>query len=268
MGQKMASGFKFKKRNLFERVNSQPTNTRHTSTSSLSSTLAGTTIDQGSSATSPDTNHSRSPYLSTDTSSSFEGYHSQSTQDATPRPAFFNQSPKQPYTYSSNGNSPTLGSLDLESCESINDFPEPDHSPPALDQRSRSYGGMDRPSPYAPQSRRQTHMRLSASDASHFHPINQPANAGRARGPSHLIIIIIISRLLPNLCLSTPCSSLPLLPLILNRVPIEQKLARITSIFFFIQDGLSRVHFFTHPSFEFQIKNFVVPFISSEERAL
>ncbi|EFP90962.2 uncharacterized protein PGTG_17234 [Puccinia graminis f. sp. tritici CRL 75-36-700-3] len=183
MGQKMASGFKFKKRNLFERVNSQPTNTRHTSTSSLSSTLAGTTIDQGSSATSPDTNHSRSPYLSTDTSSSFEGYHSQSTQDATPRPAFFNQSPKQPYTYSSNGNSPTLGSLDLESCESINDFPEPDHSPPALDQRSRSYGGMDRPSPYAPQSRRQTHMRLSASDASHFHPHQPTRQRRQSEGP-------------------------------------------------------------------------------------
>ncbi|OAV86191.1 hypothetical protein PTTG_30034 [Puccinia triticina 1-1 BBBD Race 1] len=145
MGQKMASGFKFKKRNLFERVNSTPTNARHASTSSLSSTLAGTTINEGSFTTSQDTHmpqNARSPYLATDASSSFEGYHAQNTKESTPRPAFFNQSPQLSGALSTNGNSPTLGSLDLESCETINDnFPTLDNSPPTLDHRSRSYGG-------------------------------------------------------------------------------------------------------------------------------
>ncbi|WAQ87924.1 hypothetical protein PtA15_9A48 [Puccinia triticina] len=187
MGQKMASGFKFKKRNLFERVNSTPTNARHASTSSLSSTLAGTTIDEGSSTTSQDTHmpqNARSPYLATDASSSFEGYHAQNIKESTPRPAFFNQSPQLSGAFSSNGNSPTLGSLDLESCETINDnFPTSDNSPPTLDHRSRSYEGTDHSSPFTPIGRRQTHMRLSASDASHFHP-HQPVRQRRqSEGP-------------------------------------------------------------------------------------
>jgi hypothetical protein len=124
MGQKMASGFKFKKMNLFERVNSTPSNVRHTSTNSLSSTMAGTNIDEGTSTTSQDTaslsQSSHSPYLSTDASSPFEGYHLQSNKESTPRPSFFNRSPQLQASYllSSDQSSLNLDS-DVEFGESI-----------------------------------------------------------------------------------------------------------------------------------------------------
>ncbi|KAH9447797.1 hypothetical protein Pst134EB_021796 [Puccinia striiformis f. sp. tritici] len=190
VGQKMASGFKFKKRNLFERRNSASTIIRHSSANSISSTIAGTTIDQESFVTSQDINsaqNSPSPHLITDASDPFGNY--QSMLESTPRPAFFSNSPKlsthsPQLSYRSNGNSPTLDSLGLQSCESTSDFPEPDISPPPLD-RSRSHGGTaDHPLPYAPHDRRQSHMRLSASDASHFAP--QPVRQRRqSEGPTN-----------------------------------------------------------------------------------
>ncbi|PLW06226.1 hypothetical protein PCANC_27453 [Puccinia coronata f. sp. avenae] len=188
MGQKMASGFKFKKMNLFERVNSTPSNVRHTSTNSLSSTMAGTNIDEGTSTTSQDTaslsQSSHSPYLSTDASSPFEGYHLQSNKESTPRPSFFNRSPQLQASYllSSDQSSLNLDS-DVEFGESINNDHKTDMSPPPLDQRSRSHGGMDHSSSYSPAGRRPSHMRLSSSDASHFNSNQLVRQRHQSEGP-------------------------------------------------------------------------------------
>jgi len=178
MGQKMASGFKFKKRNLFERGSSTPTIVQHTSRGSTSSIIAGTSIDQGSSGTSQDTSLSpslqslHSPYLNADSSSTFGGYHVPRSKESTPRPSFFNHSHQaQPdYSHSSNQNSPNLDSSDLESSEFRNDDLQTDTSPPSRDQRSRSHG---RTRDEGGTDRRQPHMRLSASDASDFNQAHQ-----------------------------------------------------------------------------------------------
>ncbi|KNZ59490.1 hypothetical protein VP01_171g3 [Puccinia sorghi] len=186
MGQKMASGFKFKKRILFERGSSTPTIVQHTSRGNTSSTIAGTSIDQGSSGTSQDTSlsqSSHSPYQSADSSSTFGVYHVQRSEESTPHPSFFNHShqAQSHYSLSSNQDSPNLDSSDVESSESHNDNLQTDTFPPSRDQRSRSHGGTrdqggtanSTLSPYSSQVRRQPHMRLSVSDASHFNHADQ-----------------------------------------------------------------------------------------------